>query len=78
MARTGRLLVIDDDYLSYGVGAEVIASVCEDAAIRLKAPPRRIAHPDIPVPFTPAMEHHVLPSAEKLIEAALELMEHSA
>lgn len=78
VARTGRLLVIDDDYLSYGVGAEVIASVCEDGAIRLKAPPRRIAHPDIPVPFTPVMEHHVLPSAEKLIEAALELMEHSA
>jgi len=76
-ARTGRLLVIDDDYLSYGVGAEVIASVCEDRAIRLRAAPRRIAHPDIPVPFTPVMEHHVLPSAEKLVEAALEMMEHS-
>jgi len=77
-ARTGRLLVIDDDYLSYGVGAEVIASVCEDRSIRLKASPRRIAHPDIPVPFTPVMEHHVLPSAEKLVEAALEMMEQNA
>lgn len=77
-ARTGRLLAIDDDYLSYGVGAEVIASVCEDRSIRLKAAPRRIAHPDIPIPFTPVMEHHVLPSAEKLVEAALDMMEHSA
>lgn len=76
--RTGRLLVIDDDYLSYGVGAEVIASVCEDPTIRLSAPPRRIAHPDIPVPFTPVMEHHVLPSAEKLVAAALDIMEHHA
>lgn len=76
-ARTGRLLVIDDDYLSYGIGAEVIASVCEDRSIRLKAAPKRIAHPDIPIPFTPVMEHHVLPSAEKLVEAVLEMMEHS-
>lgn len=76
-ARTGRLLVIDDDYLSYGIGSEIIASVCEDRSIRLKAAPRRIAHPDIPVPFTPVMEHHVLPSAEKLLEATLEMMEHS-
>lgn len=74
-ARTRRLLVVDDDYLSYGVGAEVIASVCEDRSIRLKAPPRRVAHPDIPVPFTPVMEHHVLPSTEKLVEAVVDMME---
>lgn len=75
VAKTGRLLVIDDDYLSYGIGAEVIASVCENPDIRLKAPPRRIGYPDIPVPFTPVMEHYVLPNAEKLLEGAKLMME---
>ncbi|HMO75954.1 MAG TPA: alpha-ketoacid dehydrogenase subunit beta [Sphingopyxis sp.] len=72
--RTGRLLVVDDDYLSYGVGAEIIASVCE-AGLPLRAAPRRIAFPDIPVPFTPVMEHFVLPSADKVADAARQMME---
>lgn len=74
VGRTGRLLVVDDDYLSYGIGAEVIASVCEDAGVALRARPRRIAHPDIPVPFTPVMEHHVLPDAAKVLAAARAIM----
>jgi pyruvate/2-oxoglutarate/acetoin dehydrogenase E1 component len=74
VGKTGRLLVVDDDYLSYGVGAEIIASVCE-AGIPLRAAPARIAHPDIPVPFTPVMEHFVLPNADKVTAAALKLME---
>lgn len=75
--KTGRLLVIDDDYLSYGIGAEIIATVCEDRSIRLRAAPRRIAHPDIPVPFTPVMEHHVLPNADMLLREALSIMENT-
>lgn len=74
--KTGRLLVVDDDYLSYGVGAEVIASVCE-AGISLHAPPRRIAFPDIPVPYTPVMEHFVLPNASKVEAAARQMMGNS-
>jgi len=73
--KTGRLLVVDDDYLSYGIGAEIIASVCEDPTITLRARPIRIAHPDIPVPFTPVMEHFVLPDAAKVVAAATILME---
>lgn len=71
--RTGRLLVVDDDYLSYGVGAEIIASICE-AGIPLRAPPQRIAFPDIPVPFTPVMEHFVLPNADKVTAAVRQMM----
>lgn len=73
VAKTGRLLVIDDDYQSYGVSAEVIASIAE-AGIGLKAPPRRLAYPDIPVPFSPALEHHVLPNADKALAAAREIL----
>jgi pyruvate dehydrogenase E1 component beta subunit len=78
VARTGRLVVIDDDYRSCGMAAEIIASVCEDPEIRLRAAPRRITFPDVPVPFAPELEHPLLPSAEKIVTAATELMGRTA
>ncbi|MFV3077414.1 alpha-ketoacid dehydrogenase subunit beta [Niveispirillum fermenti] len=73
VAKTGRLLVIDDDYRSCGVAGEVIASVAE-TGVPLKAPPRRLAHPDIPIPFSPSLEHHVLPDGQKTLAAAREVL----
>lgn len=74
VSKTGRLLVVDDDYLSFGIGAEVIATVCEALPDPLKCPPQRIAHPDIPIPFTPVMEHFLLPDAEKVESRILAMM----
>ncbi len=68
VAKTGRLLVVDEDYLSYGVSGEIIASVVEAGTI-LKSPPTRIAFPDIPIPFSPALERPALPSATKIVAA---------
>ncbi len=67
--RTGRLVVVDDDYHSYGVSGEIIASVAEAGNGLLRAAPRRVAHPDVPVPFSPPMEHHLLPNAAKVAAA---------
>jgi pyruvate dehydrogenase E1 component beta subunit len=69
VVKTGRLLVIDDDYRNCGVAAEVIASVCEDASVKLRATPRRITFPDVPVPYAPEMERPLLPDARKVVEA---------
>jgi len=74
--KTGRLLVVDDDYLSYGFGAEIIASICE-RGIALRASPARIAYPDIPVPFTPVMEHFVLPNADKIVAGVRRMLEQN-
>ena len=68
VARTGRLLVVDDDYHSYGVTGEVIATAAEAGVLR--SAPRRLGYPDIPVPFSPALEHHVLPNAARVAEMA--------
>ena len=73
IAKTGRLLVVDDDYHSYGVAAEVIASACE-AGIELKAAPKRLTFPDIPIPFSPSLEHAHLPNETKLIAAVQTLL----
>jgi pyruvate dehydrogenase E1 component beta subunit len=70
VSRTGRLLVVDDDYQSYGVTGEIIATIAEAGLAGLRAAPRRLGYPDIPVPFSPALEHHVLPNAERVAEAA--------
>lgn len=72
--KTGRLVVVDEDYHSYGMTAEIIASVVE-AGIFMKAPPHRIAYPDIPIPFTPPMEQWALPSAEKIVQAIVKMLE---
>jgi pyruvate/2-oxoglutarate/acetoin dehydrogenase E1 component len=68
--KTGRLIVVDDDYRSCGVAAEVIASVCEAPDLTLRASPTRITFPDVPVPFAPEMERPLLPDAGKILSAA--------
>jgi pyruvate dehydrogenase E1 component beta subunit len=78
VARTGRLIVVDDDYRSCGVAAEIIASVCEDSSMRMRSAPRRIAFPDVPVPFAPELEHSLLPNAAKIVAAAREILRRAA
>ncbi|MGC4816384.1 alpha-ketoacid dehydrogenase subunit beta [Micromonospora sp. DT63] len=68
VARTGRLVVLDDANRSCGIAAEVIASVVE--RVRLLAPPRRVTRPDGAVlPFAPALDRAVQPSREQLATA---------
>jgi pyruvate dehydrogenase E1 component beta subunit len=71
--RTGRLLVVDDDYLSYGVSSEIIALVAE-AGVPLRASPRRIAHPDVPIPYARPLELFCLPNGDKVVEAVREMV----
>jgi len=70
VSRTGRLVVVDDDYRSYGVGAEVIASVTERDIGVLKGSPQRVAFPDISIPYSRPMEQFALPNAGKVLLAA--------
>ena len=74
VGKTGRMIVVDEDYHSYGVSGEIIATVCE-SGVDLKAPPRRIAYPDVPIPFARVMERFCLPNPDKIAAAARELCE---
>ena len=67
--KTGRLVVADEDYTSYGVTAEVITSVVERDVGILKSTPRRVAYPDIQVPYSRPMEQFALPNADKIAVA---------
>ena len=73
VAKTGRLIVVDEDYLSYGMTGEIIASIAERDISVLKASPQRVAYPDIPIPFTRPMEQFALPNADKIVLAFNEM-----
>jgi pyruvate dehydrogenase E1 component beta subunit len=67
--KTGRVVVIDEGRLSCGMASEISAMIAEEAFDALKAPIRRVASADVPIPFSPALESEVLPTEGRLIEA---------
>jgi pyruvate dehydrogenase E1 component beta subunit len=73
--RTGRLVVLHDATKFGGFGAEISAIVAEEAFDMLKAPIKRVAAPDIPVPLSPPQERFYKPSPELLVKAVRSTME---
>ncbi|WP_243680167.1 transketolase C-terminal domain-containing protein [Vulcanisaeta souniana] len=72
--KTGRVLVVDEDYLSFGLTGEVAAIVSEEAHGYLKAPFKRLAVPDVPIPYSRPLEQFVIPSTDKIVSAIEDLM----
>ena len=71
--KTHRLLVVDEDYLSYGMSGEIAAVVAEEALDYLDMPPKRLAVPDVPIPYSNTLEDFVIPGAESIAQAVREL-----
>jgi pyruvate dehydrogenase E1 component beta subunit len=69
VAKTGRLIVVDEDYQSFGVSGEIITTVCEHDISKLKAAPKRVAYPDVPIPYARHMEQFCLPNPDKIVAA---------
>ena len=72
--KTHRLLVVDEDYLSYGMTAEIAAVVAEEALYDLETPIRRLAVPDVPIPYSRPLERFVLPNADTIYSAAKQVV----
>lgn len=73
--KTGRLLVVDEAHEKCGIGAEIGADVMDDVFYYLEAPIGRIATPNVPLPFSPALEFPIIPSVEKIIVKVKKMME---
>jgi 2-oxoisovalerate dehydrogenase E1 component beta subunit len=71
--KTSRLLVVDEANETCAAGAQVAAAVGERGFELLDAPVRRLATPDVPIPFSPSLEAAVLPGAESIAKAIDEL-----
>jgi pyruvate dehydrogenase E1 component beta subunit len=67
--KTSRAVIIEEDWYSYGVGAELAATIQEGAFDYLDAPIRRVAQAEVPLPYAKVMEQAALPKAQSLIEA---------
>jgi pyruvate dehydrogenase E1 component beta subunit len=75
VAKTSRLVVVSEDVLTCGVSSEIAAMVAEHGLMYLDAPIRRVAVPDTPIPFAPAMEKAVIPQQEHILRAIAEVVQ---
>lgn len=67
--KTGCAVIAEDDWLTYGIGAELAASISDGAFDYLDAPVRRVAAAEVPLPYAKPLERAALPSAESLTTA---------
>lgn len=72
--KTHRLVVVDEDYRSFGLSGEVTTTVVEGAFDFLDAPPVRVTTPDIVIPYSRPLEEFALPSADKIVSAVEQLV----
>jgi pyruvate dehydrogenase E1 component beta subunit len=72
--KTGRLVVADTGWKSFGVGAEVSARVLEKAFKELKAPVVRVNPPDVPTPSSHVLEEAFYPGPEDIVSAVKKVL----
>ena len=73
--RTRRCLIVHEDTVTAGFGAEVSATVAEEAFLSLDAPIKRMAIPDVPTPYNVTLMNAVLPQVDDIAEAMAGLIE---
>ena len=71
--KTNRALVVDEGWLSYGVNAEVAATIAEQAFDYLDAPVRRVGGAEVPMPYAKVLERAAMPDVDHVVAAAREL-----
>ncbi len=75
VAKTGRLIVADEDYRSFGLSGELCAVVAERLdTLTMRSPVRRLAVPDVPIPYSRPLERHVIPQVDGIAAAVREMV----
>ncbi|WP_347350459.1 alpha-ketoacid dehydrogenase subunit beta [Intrasporangium sp.] len=73
--KTSRAVVLEDDWLSYGIGAEIAATIQEGAFDYLDAPVRRVAQAEVPLPYAKPLENAAMPDAADLTKVINEVLD---
>lgn len=68
--KTSRVIVIDEGYQQYGVTGEMASVIADGAFYWLDAPVKRMGAMHVPIPFSPALEDHTIPTAEQVMAMA--------
>jgi len=74
--KTSKVLVLHEDTRTGGFGAEIAATIAEEAFEDLDAPLKRITAPDTPVPFSPVLEKAYIPQVDDVVRGLKELIEY--
>ncbi len=74
VSKTGRLVIVDEDYRSFGLSGEVVATITDHDPRLLKVPVQRVAYPDVPVPYARGLEYAALPTRDKIEAAIMQAM----
>jgi pyruvate/2-oxoglutarate/acetoin dehydrogenase E1 component len=70
VGKTGRVITVEESPKRAGLGAEIAATLAEESADLLIAPIKRVAAPNVTVPFSPPMEKYYIPQIEDIVNAA--------
>ena len=74
--KTGRVVLVDEACITGSAAAEIAAAITEDLATfrSLKAAPKRVCAPDVPIPYSPIMESFCVPDAPRIIEGVRQVL----
>ncbi|MEM4866878.1 MAG: alpha-ketoacid dehydrogenase subunit beta [Sulfolobales archaeon] len=72
--KTGRVIIVDEDYDRCGFASWVAAIIADEAFEYLDAPIKRVTTPNVPIPFSPPLEREVLPNAQKIIKTIKQIV----
>jgi pyruvate/2-oxoglutarate/acetoin dehydrogenase E1 component len=74
VAKTGRLVIVENAHRMCSLNGEIAAIVAEEAFEYLKKPIQRLSAPDVHVPFSPALEKFIFPQKEHIVAAVRKLL----
>lgn len=74
LAKTGRLVLVENAHRICSVTSEIAAIVSEEAFEHLKKPIQRLTAPDVHVPFSPVLEEQLFPSRDKIIASVKKIL----
>jgi 2-oxoisovalerate dehydrogenase E1 component len=72
--KTGRLLIVDEDFAPFGVGAEIAARMADTGFDDLDPPIRRLNGVHTPTPYSPPLEAAVVPDVDRIARAIRDLI----
>jgi pyruvate dehydrogenase E1 component beta subunit len=72
--KTGRLLIVDEGHISFGISGEIAIRIMPDVFYDLEAPVQRLGTGDTPLPFSPALEFPLIPDEKKIAAKIREML----
>jgi pyruvate dehydrogenase E1 component beta subunit len=72
--KTSKLVIVDEDYERCGFASEIAAMVAEEGLFYLDSPIRRVATPNVPIPYSPVLEKVVIPDEDRIIKTVKQIV----